>query len=172
MVDTVKHILPNYGSLTGGTRPRSRTATWWPSSALGRRSPRDTRTSRPRRRCSAGSATPTCWLSGPANLGPKGEKLLVFDYMPKGSLTSFLHPRAPNTPVDWAMRMTIAKGTARGLAYLHNDMSIVHGNLTARNVLLEEQCNPKISNFGLTRMAQAILLLYKLCLLWSCSAVM
>ncbi|PUZ52169.1 hypothetical protein GQ55_6G248500 [Panicum hallii var. hallii] len=87
----VKHILPNYGSLTGGTRPRSRTATWWPSSALGRRSPRDTRTSRPRRRCSAGSATPTCWLSGPANLGPKGEKLLVFDYMPKGSLTSFLH---------------------------------------------------------------------------------
>jgi serine/threonine protein kinase len=68
--------------------------------------------------------------------------------------------------------MTIAKGTARGLAYLHNDMSIVHGNLTASNVLLEEQCNPKIPNFGLARMAQEILLLYKLCLLWSCSALM
>ncbi|RLM58327.1 putative leucine-rich repeat receptor-like protein kinase IMK3 [Panicum miliaceum] len=85
-------------------------------------------------------------------LGPKGEKLLVFDYMPKGSLTSFLHARAPNTPVDWATRMTVAKGTARGLAYLHDDMSIVHGNLTASNVLLDEQCNPKISDFGLSRL--------------------
>ena len=44
------------------------------------------------------------------------------------------------------MRMTIAKGTARGLAYLHDEMSIVHGNLTASNVLLDEQCNLKISD--------------------------
>ncbi|XP_062197606.1 probable leucine-rich repeat receptor-like protein kinase IMK3 [Phragmites australis] len=88
-------------------------------------------------------------------LGPKGEKLLVFDYMPNGSLSAFLHARAPNTPVDWATRMTIAKGTARGLAYLHDDMSIVHGNLTASNVLLDEQSNPKIADFGLSRLMTA-----------------
>ncbi|KAF7031529.1 LOW QUALITY PROTEIN: hypothetical protein CFC21_042849 [Triticum aestivum] len=50
------------------------------------------------------------------NLGPKGEKLLVIDYIPKGSLSAFLHTRAPNTPVDWMTRMAIAKGTAHGLA--------------------------------------------------------
>ncbi|TVU27491.1 hypothetical protein EJB05_30105, partial [Eragrostis curvula] len=88
-------------------------------------------------------------------LGPKGDKVLVFDYMPNGSLSALLHARAPNTPVDWATRMIIAKGTARGLAYLHDNMSIIHGNLTANNVLLDEQNNPKISDFGLLRLMTA-----------------
>ncbi|PVH37160.1 hypothetical protein PAHAL_6G260500 [Panicum hallii] len=87
--DQVKHILPNYGSLTGGTRPRSRTATWWLSSALGRRSPRDTRTLRPRRRCSAGSATPTCWLSGPATWGPRGRSCLSSITCPRAASPHF-----------------------------------------------------------------------------------
>jgi serine/threonine protein kinase len=46
--------------------------------------------------------------------------------------------------------MGIAKGIARGLAYLHDDMGITHGHLTARNVLLDEQSQPKISDFGLS----------------------
>lgn len=54
--------------------------------------------------------------------------------------------------MDWATRMTIVKGTARGLAYLHEWMSIIHGNLTASNVLLDEQNNPKIAHFGLFRL--------------------
>ncbi|KAL5206059.1 hypothetical protein ABZP36_034268 [Zizania latifolia] len=85
-------------------------------------------------------------------LGPKGEKLLVLDFMPKGSLSAFLHGRPPNSSIDWETRMTIAKGTARGLAFLHDDMTIFHGNLTSSNVLLDDSTNPKIADFGLSRL--------------------
>ncbi|TVU26815.1 hypothetical protein EJB05_29380, partial [Eragrostis curvula] len=85
-------------------------------------------------------------------LKPEGEKVLIFDYMPQGSLYAYLHGRASETRVDWATRMTIARGTARGLAYLHNGRFIIHGNLTASNVVLDEQCSPKIADFGLSRL--------------------
>ncbi|XP_073305333.1 probable leucine-rich repeat receptor-like protein kinase IMK3 [Primulina huaijiensis] len=85
-------------------------------------------------------------------LGPKGEKLLVFDYMPKGNLATYLHARAPETPVGWSNRMKIAKGMARGLIYLHDNVNIIHGNLTSSNVLLDEHTNAKIADFGLSRL--------------------
>ncbi|KAK1415444.1 hypothetical protein QVD17_31225 [Tagetes erecta] len=85
-------------------------------------------------------------------LGPKGEKLLVFDYMPKGSLASFLHARGPNTPIDWPTRMRIMKGMTRGLLNLHMKQNIVHGNLTSNNVLLDDNLNPKIGDYGLSRL--------------------
>ncbi|KAK6145579.1 hypothetical protein DH2020_022399 [Rehmannia glutinosa] len=88
-------------------------------------------------------------------LGPKGEKLLVFDYMPKGSLATFLHARAPDTPIDWSTRMKIAKGMTRGLLYLHNNVNIIHGNLTSSNVLLDEHTNAKIADYGLSRLMTA-----------------
>ncbi|KAK4403430.1 putative leucine-rich repeat receptor-like protein kinase IMK3 [Sesamum angolense] len=88
-------------------------------------------------------------------LGPKGEKLLVFDYMPKGSLATFLHARAPDTPIDWPTRMKIAKGMTRGLLYLHNNVNIIHGNLTSSNVLLDEHTNAKIADYGLSRLMTA-----------------
>ncbi|KAL2526729.1 inactive leucine-rich repeat receptor-like protein kinase IMK2 [Abeliophyllum distichum] len=66
-------------------------------------------------------------------LGPKGEKLLVFDYMPKRSLTTFLHARGSDITVDWSTRMNIAQGMARGLLYLHTNVNIIHGNLTSSN---------------------------------------
>ncbi|CAL9207392.1 unnamed protein product [Musa hybrid cultivar] len=83
-------------------------------------------------------------------LGPKGEKLLVFDFMPKGNLAAFLHARGPETPIDWATRMNIAKGVTRGLLYLHNEVNMIHGNLTSSNVLLDDDDNAKISDFGLS----------------------
>ncbi|KAJ3680895.1 hypothetical protein LUZ60_015384 [Juncus effusus] len=88
-------------------------------------------------------------------LGPKGEKLLVFDYMPKGSLATFLHAREPNTPIDWPTRMRIAKGTAQGLAHLHDSVNTIHGNLTSSNILLDESLTPKISDFNLSRLMTA-----------------
>ncbi|OMO97636.1 hypothetical protein COLO4_14453 [Corchorus olitorius] len=88
-------------------------------------------------------------------LGPKGEKLLVFDYMPKGSLASFLHARGPETTIDWPTRMKIAIGITRGLDYLHTQENIIHGNLTSSNILLDEQTNAHIADFGLSRLMTA-----------------
>ncbi|CAI9097228.1 OLC1v1033603C1 [Oldenlandia corymbosa var. corymbosa] len=85
-------------------------------------------------------------------LGPKGEKLLVYDYMPNGSLASFLHARGPETQIPWPTRMTIIVGITRGLSFLHTKESIVHGNLTSSNVLLDDQKNPKIADVGLSRL--------------------
>ncbi|XP_020148275.1 probable leucine-rich repeat receptor-like protein kinase IMK3 [Aegilops tauschii subsp. strangulata] len=88
--------------------------------------------------------------------GPKGEKLLVFDFMTKGNLASFLHARAPDSPpVSWPTRMNIAVGVARGLHHLHTDASMVHGNLTSSNILLDEDNNAKIADCGLPRLMSA-----------------
>ncbi|XP_055811059.1 probably inactive leucine-rich repeat receptor-like protein kinase IMK2 [Solanum dulcamara] len=88
-------------------------------------------------------------------LGTKGEKLLIFDYMPKGSLSAFLHARGPDTPIDWPTRMRIAKGTTRGLLYLHTNANIIHGNLTSSNVLLDENTDAIIADYGLSRLVTA-----------------
>ncbi|KAM7274620.1 hypothetical protein ACFE04_016486 [Oxalis oulophora] len=88
-------------------------------------------------------------------MGPKGEKLLVFDYMPKGSLATFLHARGPDTQVNWPTRMMIAQGMTRGLLYLHSNENIIHGNLTSSNVLLDEQTNAKIADYGLSKLMTA-----------------
>ncbi|KAK8955316.1 putative leucine-rich repeat receptor-like protein kinase IMK3 [Platanthera guangdongensis] len=92
-------------------------------------------------------------------LGPKGEKLLVFDFMPKGSLAAFLHAviaaRGPDSPTSWPIRMNIAIGIARGLTHLHDDISIVHGNLNSANVLLDDAHNAKIVDYGLSKLMTA-----------------
>lgn len=87
--------------------------------------------------------------------GPKDEKLLVYDYMPGGSLAAFLHARGPETALDWATRIRVSQGAARGLVHLHQNENIVHGNLTASNILLDTRgslITASISDFGLSRL--------------------
>ncbi|CAH8257126.1 unnamed protein product [Arabidopsis lyrata] len=88
-------------------------------------------------------------------LGPKGEKLVVFDYMSRGSLATFLHARGPDVHINWPTRMSLIKGMARGLFYLHTHANIIHGNLTSSNVLLDENINAKISDYRLSRLMTA-----------------
>lgn len=58
-------------------------------------------------------------------------------------------------PLNWAARMKIALGAARGLAYLHEDSSprVIHRDFKSSNILLEHDFTPKVSDFGLARTA-------------------
>ncbi|KAK8627303.1 hypothetical protein V6N13_134917 [Hibiscus sabdariffa] len=83
------------------------------------------------------------------------EKLLVYDYMPNGSLFWLLHGnRGPGrTPLDWTTRLRIAAGAARGLAFIHNTcktLKLTHGNTKSTNVLLDKSGDARVSDFGLS----------------------
>ncbi|KAL8056418.1 hypothetical protein ABFX02_04G118500 [Erythranthe guttata] len=84
------------------------------------------------------------------------EKLLVYDYMPMGSLSALLHGNkgAGRTPLNWELRSEIALGSARGIEYLHlqNGPHFSHGNIKSSNILLTKSNSPKVSDFGLNHL--------------------
>ncbi|XP_010531616.1 PREDICTED: receptor protein kinase-like protein ZAR1 [Tarenaya hassleriana] len=84
------------------------------------------------------------------------EKLLICDFINNGSLASALRGRngQPSASMTWSTRLKIAKGAARGIAYLHECSSrkLVHGDIKPSNILLDSTFNALISDFGLNRL--------------------
>ncbi|KAG6638942.1 cysteine-rich receptor-like protein kinase 29 isoform X2 [Carya illinoinensis] len=82
------------------------------------------------------------------------ERLLVYELMPNSSLDHFIFDPSKRLHLDWKIRYKIIIGIARGLQYLHEDsqLRIIHRDLKTSNVLLDEQMNPKISDFGMARL--------------------
>uniref|UniRef100_A0ACD5W8C2 Uncharacterized protein n=1 Tax=Avena sativa TaxID=4498 RepID=A0ACD5W8C2_AVESA len=79
-------------------------------------------------------------------------RLLVYEYMENGSLNSHLFPK--EAKLTWDIRYHIALGTARGLAYLHEECKecIIHCDMKPDNVLLDSDFSPKIADFGMAKL--------------------
>ena len=84
----------------------------------------------------------------------KQQLLLVYDYMPNGSLDSYLHTQDHSTTtICWVQRFCIIKGIASGVFYLHEDWEqvVIHRDIKTSNVLLDGEMNARLGDFGLAR---------------------
>lgn len=87
----------------------------------------------------------------------QGEQMLVYEYIPNGTLRENLIGRG-GVHLDWKKRLRTALGSAKGLAYLHElaDPPIIHRDIKSTNILLDENLNAKVADFGLSKLVSDI----------------
>lgn len=87
----------------------------------------------------------------------RGECYLVYDFVPNGNLLQYLDVKDGDGQVlEWSTRVSIVKGIAKGVAYLHaykpNKPALVHQNISAEKVLIDQRFNPLLSDSGLHKL--------------------
>ncbi|XP_058004917.1 cysteine-rich receptor-like protein kinase 6 isoform X5 [Hevea brasiliensis] len=84
--------------------------------------------------------------------GDKADRLLVYEFVSNNSLEVNLHGKVKNT-IIWSIRMKIALGIAKGLAYLHEDCAprLIHRDIKNSNIFLDDNFDPKIGDFGISK---------------------
>ncbi|XP_023543721.1 probable inactive receptor kinase At5g67200 [Cucurbita pepo subsp. pepo] len=86
----------------------------------------------------------------------RGERLVVYDYQPNGSLYNLIHGSrsARAKPLHWTSCLKIAEDLAQGIAYIHQASKLIHGNLKSTNVLLGAEFEACLTDYGLSALAE------------------
>ncbi|XP_071717655.1 probable receptor-like serine/threonine-protein kinase At4g34500 [Rutidosis leptorrhynchoides] len=86
------------------------------------------------------------------------KRMLVYEFVDNGNLEQWLHgDEGPTSTLTWDIRMKIAIGTAKGLAYLHEGLEpkVVHRDVKSSNILLDKKWNAKVADFGLAKLLES-----------------